>query len=91
MNINEVKAQLGLTTLPLTRALDQQTKAPQPFLTYWDDATRKRVIIHDDTLKEINTGTANLAMNSRIKASKESGEEYTQIAIFVMADVEITL
>lgn len=91
MNLSEIKSNLGVETLPLTRALDSETKAKQPFLIFWDDNKRQRVIIHDDTMAVINTPNINLQLSKKELTSKESGKAYTQIAIFVAADVEIVL
>lgn len=95
MNIAEVKKELGMESLPLTRAVDPVTKGKLPFLIYWDDKQRRRIIMHEDTLKVANTA-GSLMMNSKVLESKDddgklTGRKYTQIAIFVAAEVEIVL
>lgn len=89
MNIKDIKKSLGYDSLPLVRAVDAVSGAVQPFLVMWDATTRQRLVIHDETMKSVNTAE-NLQIN-RKTVTKEGKEPYTQIAIFLADPVEITL
>ena len=83
MNIAQVKAALGLESLPLTRQLDVNGKETA-FLSFWNNTTRTRVLIHDDVLAVVRT-SQDMTIKTSQKASKESGELYTEHFIIIPA------
>lgn len=82
-NIQELKQLLGVQSLPLTKALDEQGKETG-FLTAWLDETRTRVVIHKDVLDKIVVNPKQFIVTKvSDKASKETGEAYKQYIIII--------
>lgn len=82
-NIQELKQTLGVPSLPLTKALDEQGKETG-FLTAWLDETRTRVVIHQDVITKIQANPKQfIATKVSDKASKETGEAYKQYVVII--------
>ena len=90
MNLDQIKEALGVKSLPLTRQQDVNGK-DTAFLSFWDNTTRTRVLIHDDVLKVAKT-SQDMILKTSQKASKESGEVYTENFIIIPTRLpEVTL
>jgi hypothetical protein len=93
MNIQEIKATLGVQTLPLNNV---KTKEGVPTVWYknWDNDRRIAVIMHQDTLGLIKADPtiASLGLTKpETKMSKENGNEYTAIYICNYKPADVTL
>lgn len=60
MNINHIKLQVAADTnqvpvpvLNMVRQINQETKEPTPWLTHWDNANRRRVVMHEEVFTKI--------------------------------------
>jgi hypothetical protein len=85
MNIQQIKTQLGIigdATLDLYPVKDKEGVVTA-FSANWDNTTRTRVIAHQDTLNAAKAGSTELVLKTSTKASKESGEVYTEIFIII--------
>lgn len=82
MNITEIKAALGVSTLSLYPVKDAQGVATK-FHANWDNTTRTRIIAHEDVLVAAQESSTELVIKTSKKASKESGEEYTELFIII--------
>ena len=83
MNIQEIKAKLGVQTLPL-QIVTTQTGEPTSWFKKWDNDTRIAILIHADTLALIKADptVSSLGLTApQTKMSKSSGQEYTAIYI----------
>lgn len=74
MNIQGIKAQLNMTSLPMVRVMDAN-KVATPWLATWDNDNRVRVVIHEDLLPTI-TKEEGLFLKSEVKKAAESGLKY---------------
>lgn len=82
-NLQELKATLGVQSLPFTKAVDEQGKETG-FLTCWIDETRTRVVIHQDVIAKIIANPKQfIATKVSDKASKETGEAYKQYVVII--------
>ena len=93
MNIQEIKAKLGLQTLPL-RIVTTQTGEPTSWFRKWDNDTRIAILVHADTLALIKAdlSLATLGLTApQTKMSKASGQEYTAIYICNYKPADVTL
>lgn len=93
MNLNEIKKELGIETLPLTRIMGlEDPTVKTEWLSYWNDSKRVRVLIHESRLETI-AGDTNLYLKWEDKVSSTSNKPYKQAIICAAtnADVEITL
>ena len=77
MTIAQLKAFLNVPTINL----DRDEKEPK-WLRSWDNATRTSVVVHEDTLNKIKAGES-FDLKTSTKASKESGEVYTQHVLVI--------
>ena len=77
MDLTQIKAKLGVSTLPLATA----TKADGTktnWMRYWDNDNRVAVSVHKDTVKIIkDQPTVALGLQTEMKTSTASGKEYT--------------
>ena len=83
MNIQEIKAKLGVQTLPL-QIVTTQTGEQTSWFKHWDNDSRIAILIHADTLALIKADPtmATLGLTApQTKMSKASGQEYTAIYI----------
>lgn len=71
MNIQDFKQLINVLSLEFHLSEDGN------WLNAWDNHSRTRVTVHVDTAPKIAAGEE-LSYNKQTKASKESGEEYTQ-------------
>lgn len=74
-NIAEIKQQLGVDTLPLYRALDEND-APTEWLYNWDDTNRVRTVIHQDLMEDI-LNSNELFLKTSMETAQSSGKAYT--------------
>ena len=74
-NIAQIKAQLGVETLPLYRALDENN-APTEWLYNWDDTNRVRTVIHQDLMEDI-LNSNELYLKTSTETAQSSGKDYT--------------
>lgn len=94
MDIQEVKAKLGVSQLNLTK--DTNTEGQETgWMRMWDNDTRRAIVVHSDVVAQIQNGSnPNLGLkDAEIRTSKKTGEEYTMIAIVAYSnrDVDVTL
>ena len=93
MNIQEIKAKLGVQSLPL-QIVTTQTGEPTSWFKHWDNDTRIAILIHADTLALIKADPtlATLGLTApQTKMSKSSGQEYTAIYICNYKPADVTL
>lgn len=72
MNIEQVKAKLGVVSLDLVRCKDDKGQATE-WLRFWDNKERLAVVVHQDVLKIIKDTpkTNKLALKYEQKATKD--------------------
>ena len=83
MNIQEIKAKLGVQTLPL-QIVTTQTGEQTSWFKHWNNDNRIAILIHADTLSLIKADPAMSTLGltaPQTKMSKASGQEYTAIYI----------
>ena len=93
MNIQEIKAKLGVQTLPL-RQVVTETGERTLWFKHWNNDTRIAILIHADTLELIKAAPtlATLGLTApQTKMSKASGQEYTAIYICNYKAADVTL
>ena len=93
MNIQEIKAKLGVETLPL-QIVTTQTGEQTSWFKKWDNDTRIAILIHADTIALIKADPtmATLGLTApQTKMSKASGQEYTAIYICNYKAADVTL
>lgn len=80
MNIQEIKAKLGVQTLPLN-IVKTQTGEPTSWFKNWDNERRIAILIHADTLALIKAdpGMSTLGLNTQTKQGSQG--EYQAITI----------
>ena len=93
MNIQEIKAKLGVQTLPLNQVVTQ-TGEQTSWFKHWNNDTRIAILIHADTLALIKADPAMSSLGltaPQTKMSKASGQEYTAIYICNYKPADVTL
>ena len=93
MNIQEIKAKLGVQTLPLN-IVKTQTGEPTSWFKNWDNERRIAILIHADTLALIKADPTRTSLGltaPQTKMSKASGQEYTAIYICNYTPADETL
>ena len=93
MNIQEIKAKLGVSTLPL-QIVTTQTGEQTSWFKHWDNDTRIAVLVHADTIALIKADPAMSSLGltaPQTKMSKASGQEYTAIYICNYKEADVTL
>ena len=80
MNIQEIKAKLGVQTLPLNQVVTE-TGEPTSWFKHWDNDRRIAVLVHADTLALIkaNPAMSSLGLNTQTKQGSQG--EYQAITI----------
>ena len=102
MNITEIKAQLGMTSLPLTRGIQKnaQTGAEEPteWLRYWDNVNRISIIMHQNVMSAAQADSQKLVLKApetkvsqHNAATGEAGKPYTQYVIIEATIIEVVL
>lgn len=98
MNIQHIKAAIAkqrnanIPTLTMVRQLDQQTQAPQPWLSHWDDETRTRITMHEDVFQQIksNPEKADLAFKVEEVPATQTRAAYTRYVVITPKNIEGT-
>lgn len=96
MNISEIKAKLGVTSIDLTRGsmpdpADATKQIPTVWLRNWDNDARVAIIMHEDVLAAIKANATNLIVKTEQKAAKEGGEAYVQHTICTATSIVATV
>ena len=80
MNIQEIKAKLGVSTLPLNQVVTE-TGERTSWFKHWDNDRRIAVLVHADTLALIkaNPAMSSLGLNTQTKQGSQG--EYQAITI----------
>ena len=80
MNIQEIKAKLGVETLPLNQVVTE-TGERTLWFKHWDNDSRIAVLVHADTLALIKAAPtlATLGLNTQTKQGSQG--EYQAITI----------
>ena len=93
MNIQEIKAKLGVETLPLNQVVTE-TGERTSWFKHWDNDSRIAILIHADTIALIKADPAMSSLGltaPQTKMSKASGQEYTAITICNYKEADVTL
>lgn len=90
MNIDEVKASLGYSSLQLNTANDKDGN-PTAWFRHWDNTNRIAVSIHSDTLDKIDADRSidTLALQSEVRTGEQG--DYTAKRIVMYTPAERTL
>ena len=80
MNIQEIKAKLGVETLPLNQVVTE-TGERTSWFKHWNNDSRIAVLVHADTLALIkaNPAMSSLGLNTQTKQGSQG--EYQAITI----------
>ena len=90
MNIQEIKAKLGVQTLPL-QIVTTQTGEPTSWFRKWDNDTRIAILIHADTLALIKADPAMATLGLNTQTKQGSQGEYQAITICIYKEADVTL
>lgn len=89
MTIQDVKQELGYSTLNLNTAMDKDNK-PTSWMRHWDNDNRIAVSIHKDTVAAIKAGgVSTLSLQSETRTGEKG--EYTAMRIVMHNPAEETL
>ena len=90
MNIQEIKAKLGVQTLPLNQVVTE-TGERTSWFKHWDNDSRIAVLVHADTLALIkaNPAMSSLGLNTQTKQGSQG--EYQAITICIYKEAGETL
>lgn len=93
MNITEIKAKIGVTSIDLVRGSVEENgvKTPTKWLRSWDNDNRIAIVLHEDVLAAIKANATNLIVKTEQKASKETQEMYVQYTICTATSIETTI
>lgn len=104
MNISEIKAKLGVTSIDLVRGsipnpefpTDKTKATPTVWLRNWDDEKRVAIVMHEDVLKAIQAQATNLIVKTEtVEADKEgvalSKGSYVKHTICTAISIEATV
>ena len=90
MNIQEIKAKLGVQTLPL-QIVTTQTGEQTPWFKHWDNDSRIAILIHADTLALIKADPAMATLGLNTQTKQGSQGEYQAITICNYKEADVTL
>lgn len=98
MNIQQIKSAIAtslgiqLPNLVMVRQLDETTKAPQPWLSHWDNDNRVRVTMHEDVFNRIKAKPeeAGLAFKKSIVEATPERAAYTRVVVITPENIEAT-
>lgn len=89
MDITEVKAKLGYSSLQLNTAMDKDNK-PTDWMRHWDNDARVAVSIHKDTVAAVKSdATLNLGLQTEQRTGDKGA--YTAYRIVKYSEAETTL
>lgn len=104
MNIAEIKAKLGRTSIDFSRGSKPNPVAGQPpiptvWLKNWDNEARISIVAHEDVIEACKAGATNLILKTeQCKTRKPgetketaSGDPYVQYTICTASSIETTL
>ena len=80
MNIQEIKAKLGVETLPLNQVVTE-TGERTSWFKHWDNDSRIAVLVHADTLALIKADPAMSSLGLNTQTKQGSQGEYQAITI----------
>ena len=87
MDIIEVKAKLGFSSLQLNVAMDKDNK-PTDWMRHWDNDKRVAVSIHKDTVTAIKADTSiNLGLQTETRNGSKGAYTAYRIVKYNAADV----
>ena len=90
MNIQEIKAKLGVQTLPL-QIVTTQTGEQTSWFKHWNNDTRIAILIHADTLALIKADPAMATLGLNTQTKQGSQGEYKAITICNYKPADVTL
>lgn len=90
MNISEIKAKLGVTSIDFTRGMTQDGKATE-WLKAWDNEKRVAIVAHQDVIAAAKTGSTSLIVKTEAKISTTNQQPYVQHVICVAKSIEVSL
>lgn len=84
-------AGINLPTLMLVRQKDQNTDAPQPWLSHWDNDKRVRISLHEDVAKKVqeDANYDGLAYKKEEVVETSERKAYTRYIIINPTSVEM--
>ena len=90
MNIQEIKAKLGVQSLPLNQVVTE-TGERTSWFKHWDNDSRIAVLVHAETLALIkaNPAMSSLGLNTQTKQGGQG--EYQAITICNYKEADVTL
>ena len=90
MNIQEIKAKLGVETLPLNQVVTE-TGERTLWFKHWNNDSRIAVLVHADTLALIKADPAMSSLGLNTQTKQGSQGEYQAITICNYKPADVTL
>ena len=90
MNIQEIKAKLGVQTLPLNQVVTQ-TGEQTSWFKHWNNDTRIAILVHAETLELIKADPAMSSLGLNTQTKQGSQGEYQAITICNYKEADVTL
>ena len=90
MNIQEIKAKLGVETLPLNQVVTE-TGERTSWFKHWNNDTRIAILIHADTIALIKADPAMSTLGLNTQTKQGSQGEYQAITICNYKPADVTL
>ena len=90
MNIQEIKAKLGVETLPLNQVVTE-TGERTSWFKHWNNDSRIAVLVHADTLALIKADPAMSSLGLNTQTKQGSQGEYQAITICNYKPADVTL
>ena len=90
MNIQEIKAKLGVETLPLNQVVTE-TGERTLWFKHWNNDSRMAVLVHADTLALIKADPAMSSLGLNTQTKQGSQGEYQAITICNYKPADVTL
>ena len=90
MNISEIKAKLGVQTLPLNQVVTE-TGERTSWFKHWDNEARIAVLVHADTLALIKADPTMSSLELNTQTKQGSQGEYKAITICNYKPADVTL
>lgn len=104
MNINEIKAKLGVSSIDFSRNMIPDPAAPgqmkpTEWLKAWDNTARISIVAHQDVILAAKEGSTSLIVKTQTLRTRKPGEakgqgtgaEYLQHTICVAKSIEVSL
>ena len=92
MNISQIKSEIGIEVLNISRQKDE-SGVPQPWVSHWDNTRRIRVTMHDDVFALIMKDKSydKLAIKTTLVPATPERGEYTRYVVITPVDLLATL